>query len=131
MPGKCGGGSGKDAAGATLSPPPYSSFQLNFIAGGGAGIVETVLTYPLDLVRTRIQMTRGASNHPTVAGLLVQVARESDEGPARLFRGLLPPLLSEVPRRALKFTANDFYKQRLLLLGGGDNAQQQGAYVYA
>lgn len=113
---------------AFLSPPPYSSFTLNLMAGGGAGIIETILTYPLDLVRTRFQMARNAdltssSNSsiitkpdalgrpprfsPTVAGMLMQICR--DEGFFHLYRGLLPPLLSEVPRRALKFSANDFF----------------------
>lgn len=118
---------------AFLPPPPYSSFTLNLIAGSGAGIVETILTYPLDLVRTRFQMARNAdltssSNYssiitktnalghpphlsPTVAGMLIQISK--DEGVYRLYRGLLPPLLSEVPRRALKFSANDFFKDLL------------------
>ena len=115
---------------AARPQPPPSSFYLNLLAGGGAGIIETIVTYPLDLVRTRIQMQRGSSgsNSTTVGGLLVRIARE--EGVLPLFRGLLPPLLTEFPRRALKFSANEMYKQRLLLLNGGQQQHGNGAYGY-
>jgi len=136
---------------AFLPSPPYSSFTLNVIAGGGAGVVETILTYPLDLVRTRFQMMRYVDitnsssrssssstitttttafprpprSSPTVVGMLVQITRE--EGFWRLYRGLLPPLLSEVPRRALKFSANDFFKQRLA--SSSPSLNKNGEYV--
>ena len=33
-----------------------SSFTINLLAGGGSGCLETVITYPLDLVKTRLQL---------------------------------------------------------------------------
>lgn len=100
--------------------PTYSPAMLNLIAGGGAGVVETTLTYPLDLARTRIQMTKaGTAASPTPLLALLRGIVRTEGGVLRLYRGLLPPLVSEVPRRALKFTTNDAYTRLLLQLQDG------------
>jgi hypothetical protein len=36
-----------------------SPLFVNVVAGGGAGLIETIATYPIDLVKTRIQLLRG------------------------------------------------------------------------
>ena len=107
---------------SNTAPKPYSAFAVSLVAGGGAGVIETILTYPLDLVRTRLQMLQDTTGNgadlipskfpcrrhsPGIMRLLASIAQE--EGFLRLYRGLLPPLISEVPRRALKFSANEFY----------------------
>jgi hypothetical protein len=98
------------------SLPKYSPAVVSVVAGGGAGVVETTLTYPLDLVRTRVQMTKDSSTN--LAVLLRSIVTE-EGGIGRLYRGLLPPLISEVPRRALKFTAFDTYSRGLVEQDGG------------
>ncbi|TFJ80010.1 hypothetical protein NSK_008568 [Nannochloropsis salina CCMP1776] len=107
---------------SNTAPKGYSAFAVSLVAGGGAGVIETILTYPLDLVRTRLQMLQDTTGNvanlipskfprrrhsPGIIRLLASIAQE--EGFLRLYRGLLPPLISEVPRRALKFSANEFY----------------------
>jgi solute carrier family 25 2-oxodicarboxylate transporter 21 len=86
------------------SPPPLlPSWVVPVLAGGGAGLVETVLTYPLDLIKTRQQ----ASTAPiSVWRTLTDVLREGSGGVMGLYRGITAPLLSEVPRRAFKFGFN-------------------------
>lgn len=80
--------------------------MVNVLAGGLAGAVETTLSYPLDLAKTRQQL-RG--NKPqSVARIISEIARE--RGVRGLYVGLSAPLVSEVPRRALKFGANGFYR---------------------
>lgn len=103
----------------------FSPATVNLVAGGGAGVVETTLTYPLDLARTRIQMQVGGkkgggrhSSSSSLLGVLRGVVAEGKGGVKQLWRGLLPPLVAEAPRRALKFTANDAYTQALQ--GGND-----------
>lgn len=118
------------AAAAASQHHPYSTpAMVNLVAGGGAGVVETTLTYPLDLARTRIQMHRGGgggggsgASSSSLLGVLRAVEREG--GVHQLYRGLLPPLVSEVPRRALKFTANDAYTQVLFGKDGGQGMNQ-------
>eukprot|EP00928_Gymnodinium_smaydae_P091330 TRINITY_DN75039_c0_g1_i1.p1 TRINITY_DN75039_c0_g1~~TRINITY_DN75039_c0_g1_i1.p1 ORF type:complete len:284 (+),score=51.56 TRINITY_DN75039_c0_g1_i1:152-1003(+) len=82
---------------------------VNVLAGGLAGAVETSITYPLDLAKTRQQLSTSSSS--TVPRLLREVY--SDGGVQALYRGLSAPLVSEVPRRALKFAANGVYKDEL------------------
>lgn len=91
---------------------PLGELTINILAGGLAGAVETTLTYPLDLTKTRQQLsTSRSSSVPTV---LLEVY--SQQGLGGLYRGLAAPLVSEVPRRALKFTMNGMFKERLCLL---------------
>lgn len=101
----------------TPTKEPLSPAVLNLIAGGGAGVVETTLTYPLDLARTRLQMAKEGPGTSLLA--LLRGIVDTEGGVLRLYRGLLPPLVSEVPRRALKFTANDAYTRLLLPLKQG------------
>eukprot|EP00927_Polykrikos_kofoidii_P008736 TRINITY_DN13642_c0_g1_i1.p1 TRINITY_DN13642_c0_g1~~TRINITY_DN13642_c0_g1_i1.p1 ORF type:complete len:298 (-),score=35.82 TRINITY_DN13642_c0_g1_i1:85-978(-) len=90
--------------------PGGNDLVISALAGGLAGAVETVLTYPLDLAKTRQQLcTSGAST--TTPKVIVEVWR--NEGSRALFRGLAVPLSSEVPRHALKFGLNSFFVSRL------------------
>ena len=88
---------------------PRSAFEVNVLAGGGAGLIETTATYPLDLAKTRQQLTVSSSDStPTV---LRKVLRAS--GVRGLYAGISAPLISEVPRRSLKFTMNGVFKEKL------------------
>ncbi len=101
--------------------------MVSVVAGGGAGVVETTLTYPLDLARTRVQMAKGSSSN-SLAALLRAIVKE-EGGVHRLYRGLLPPLVSEVPRRALKFTAFDTFTRGLRRLGGDGGGGSSPRFV--
>ncbi|XP_027856861.1 mitochondrial 2-oxodicarboxylate carrier isoform X2 [Xiphophorus couchianus] len=58
------------------------------IAGGSAGLVEICLMHPLDVVKTRI---------------------------FGFYKGILPPILAETPKRAVKFFTFEQYKKVLSL----------------
>ena len=81
------------------------------IAGGGAGLIETVATYPLDLVKTQQQLSGTSSVSQSLRAV---VGRAGVRG---LFKGLSSPVVSEVPRRALKFGANGAYTNKAHELG--------------
>ena len=96
----------------TMVPPPSSAWVIPVLAGGGAGLIETVLTYPLDLIKTRQQVT---TSPLSVGRTLTAVARGN--GVLGFYRGLSAPVLSEVPRRAFKFGFNARLQRLLKDLG--------------
>ncbi|KAI0776670.1 mitochondrial carrier [Trametes elegans] len=109
-----------------MSAPPAERkplpFVANFAAGAIAGISEILTFYPLDVVKTRMQLETGKSKHG-VLGSFKTIVKE--EGFGRLYRGLVPPLLMEAPKRATKFAANDFWGKQFLALTGQKKMNQQ------
>jgi len=75
------------------------------VAGGCAGSVEVSLMHPLDLVKTRFQVQKSKSS---IAGTFSQIIRT--EGPSSLYKGIVPALLQDAPKRATKFFAFEQYK---------------------
>jgi len=95
-------------------------FGYQFGAGAFAGVTEICVFYPLDVVKTRMQLDTGKSQ-----GLL-QTFRSiiAQEGASRLYKGLVPPLLLEAPKRAVKFAANDFWGKTYLSLSENKSMTQ-------
>ncbi|KAA1466910.1 mitochondrial carrier [Dentipellis sp. KUC8613] len=89
-------------------------FPVTFAAGAIAGISEILTFYPLDVVKTRMQLETGKSKG--LFGSFQSIIKE--EGFGRLYRGLVPPLLLEAPKRATKFAANDFWGKTFRNLTG-------------
>ncbi|KAF8507690.1 mitochondrial carrier [Hysterangium stoloniferum] len=96
-------------------------FAANFAAGAIAGISEILTFYPLDVVKTRMQLETGKSTVGLVGSLRAIVAQE---GFGRLYRGLAAPLMLEAPKRAVKFAANDFWGKTFLSIGGTTSMTQ-------
>lgn len=92
----------------------------SFAAGAIAGISEVLTMYPLDLVKTRAQLMVG-QNVGTFA-LLKNIAKQ--EGMSGLYRGIIPPIFMEAPKRATKFAANDMWGQFYRKLFAVDKANQ-------
>lgn len=101
-------------------------FIANFAAGAIAGVSEILTFYPLDVVKTRMQLETGKSNVGLV-GTFKNIVRQ--EGVGRLYRGLVPPLLLEAPKRATKFAANDFWGKTYLNLTGQKKMTQELAIL--
>ncbi|GJE95620.1 mitochondrial carrier [Phanerochaete sordida] len=101
-------------------------FVANFAAGAIAGVSEILTFYPLDVVKTRMQLETGKSNAGLVGTFKNIVAQE---GFGRLYRGLVPPLLLEAPKRATKFAANDFWGKTYLNLTGQKKMTQELAIL--
>ncbi|KAF8884472.1 mitochondrial carrier [Infundibulicybe gibba] len=95
-------------------------FAANFAAGAIAGVSE--ILHSTHLVKTRMQLATGKSQHGLV-GTFKSIVKE--EGAGRLYRGLVPPLLLEAPKRAVKFAANDFWGRTYLELTGESKMTQQ------
>jgi len=65
--------------------------------------------YPLDVVKTRIQLQQGKGSGADAYNGMVDCFRKivKNEGFSRLYRGITAPILMEAPKRATKFAAND------------------------
>lgn len=106
----------------TTQQPKPLPFVATFAAGAIAGVSEILTFYPLDVVKTRMQLETGKSSVGLVGSFKKIIA---EEGAGRLYRGLVPPLLLEAPKRAVKFAANDFWGKTYLGLTGESKMTQQ------
>ena len=97
---------------------------VRFLAGFVGSSVSSVLTAPLDVLRSRYQSRAfreaRAAQHSTlgtgVGSMLASIVR--DEGPRALFRGLGVQLIGVGPSRALSIGAYSFFKAELTKLPG-------------
>jgi solute carrier family 25 2-oxodicarboxylate transporter 21 len=92
----------------------------SFAAGAIAGVSEVLTMYPLDVVKTRSQLLVGKSVG-TFASLSNIVKQE---GARRLYRGIIPPICMEAPKRAIKFSANEMWGQFYRKLFGVEKTTQ-------
>lgn len=94
----------------------YAALALMQItAGGSAGFVEVCLMHPLDLIKTRFQIQRGPDD-PTRYTSMLDCVRKMyrTEGALSFYKGILPPILAETPKRATKFFTFEQYKKIFL-----------------
>ncbi|KAG4440901.1 hypothetical protein IFR05_003591 [Cadophora sp. M221] len=84
-------------------------FIYQFAAGAVAGVSEILVMYPLDVVKTRIQLQSGTAVGEDAYSGMMDCFRKivRNEGVSRLYRGIEAPILMEAPKRATKFAAND------------------------
>mmetsp|Transcript_18308 Transcript_18308/g.39571 ORF Transcript_18308/g.39571 Transcript_18308/m.39571 type:complete len:392 (+) Transcript_18308:43-1218(+) len=81
------------------------------IGGFSAGIVGTLLGFPLDLVKTRMQtqLSSSATNKLSTISLLSHILRT--EGISNVYKGVGPPLLSLSIVNTLSFTSYSYFRQ--------------------
>ncbi|KAI4251623.1 MAG: hypothetical protein LQ352_004744 [Teloschistes flavicans] len=89
-------------------------FIYQFGAGAVAGVSEfasadIALRYPLDVVKTRVQLQQGKGVGEEGYNGMMDCFRKiiKNEGPSRLYRGIAAPIMMEAPKRATKFAANE------------------------
>ncbi|CAN0105417.1 unnamed protein product [Ectocarpus sp. 4 AP-2014] len=92
----------------TESESAASSAISGLVAGAAVSTSKQLLLYPVDTVKTRLQLPR-------------------DGSPPELFRGLydgvLPPLLAGLPSGALFFSAKDAFSTAINNISGGQYAE--------
>ncbi|CRK23944.1 hypothetical protein BN1723_003083 [Verticillium longisporum] len=97
-------------------------FVYQFAAGAIAGVSEILMMYPLDVVKTRVQLqtgvpTAGADHYNGMIDCFRKIVR--NEGSqilfffifsfSRLYRGISAPILMEAPKRATNFNPGQQY----------------------
>lgn len=81
------------------------------IAGGVGGMIFWTVTYPVDVVKSRIQVN---STSESLGLLLMQIARK--EGVGALYSGLSPTLIRTIPATATLFVTYEYTKKFLHIL---------------
>lgn len=98
-----------------------ASFQL--IAGGSAGCIEVSIMHPLDLVKTRFQIQatpiagQESQHYTGIVDCMKKMYRS--EGLLSFWKGILPPIFAETPKRAWKFFTFEQF-QKVFNFGGPD-----------
>ncbi|XP_076236071.1 mitochondrial 2-oxodicarboxylate carrier [Calliopsis andreniformis] len=83
-------------------------------AGGCAGFVEACIMHPMDLIKTRFQLQvkhaqYDALYYTGIGDCMKKMYR--NEGLAAFWKGILPPIVMETPKRAVKFFSFEQYKK--------------------
>jgi len=88
----------------------------SLIAGAGAGLVSSIVTCPLDLVKTRLQARGGTASSAAPVEGLIGTFRSiyAGEGIRGLYRGLAPTIYGYLPTWAIYFTVYDRVKAELM-----------------
>lgn len=106
----------------------YKRMGQQFIAGGSAGLVEICLMHPLDVIKTRFQLQGSAASttqYRSISHCFTTMYRT--EGFMSFYKGILPPIFAEMPKRAVKFFCFERYQDML----AGDNPKTPLIYAIA
>lgn len=103
-------------------------FQQYMLAGSVAGMVEHMAMFPVDLVKTRMQMLQsaGGSAHRAVYKAFFAIMKK--EGPLGLYRGIGAMGLGAGPAHAVYFGAYETLKERF---GGNASGHHPVAHALA
>ncbi|KAJ6512068.1 mitochondrial NAD transporter [Mycena polygramma] len=89
--------------------PKWSARSM--IAGAGGGLIASVATCPLDVVKTKLQAQRAVQGHHGYEGILDTVKSiAKHDGLRGFYRGLGPTILGYLPTWAIYFSVYDGIK---------------------
>ena len=119
-----------------MDKPKEMSFLKNaaiqLAAGGSAGCIEVMIMHPLDLIKTRFQLQNNTVSGPGSEQQHYKGVRDCarkmyhQEGMLSFWKGILPPILVETPKRAWKFFTFEQF-QKVFLFG----SDKPGALTYS
>lgn len=96
------------------------SFLIHFLSGSIAGSVATVVSFPFDVIRTRLV---AQSEQKIIYNGLIHSCRDifQNEGLLKFFRGLLPTIVQVAPHAGVQFMSYKFFNNLYTnLLAQGD-----------
>ncbi|KAK4049333.1 hypothetical protein OIO90_005462 [Microbotryomycetes sp. JL221] len=91
----------------------------SMLAGAGAGLVSSVVTCPLDVIKTRLQASGAHSGPQGLVDTFSSIWRY--DGFRGLYRGLGPTIIGYLPTWAIYFTVYDTVKSRMGSIRGNDD----------
>lgn len=103
---------------------PVKQAGMQIISGGTAGFIEICIMHPLDIAKTRLQMqvtaSNGGGNATHYKGVLDCFAKMyKQEGLFSYWKGILPPILVETPKTAVRFFT--FEQSKKVFLFGAES----------
>ncbi|CAI5738667.1 unnamed protein product [Hyaloperonospora brassicae] len=106
------------AAAATSMRMPSSRFTYQHFAGGAVGgMAAALLTSPLEVVKTRLQIRGGGGSFGTQTTFGVMRSIGKAESVFGLWRGITPTLIGVIPARAIYFGSYSTFKEKLSAYG--------------
>jgi hypothetical protein len=103
------------------------SVAQRMMAGTMAGLCQTTITYPLELIRTRLSLGAALSGveYKGILDCLKLTVRH--EGVAALYKGIGPTYISGAPYVGLQMTFFDVYRELLVPSGGSSGGDGDGS----
>ncbi|KIM58778.1 hypothetical protein SCLCIDRAFT_1218328 [Scleroderma citrinum Foug A] len=102
----------------------------SFIAGAGSGIIVSITTCSLDVIKTRLQAQQAVprqQGYQGVLGIFKTILRQ--DGIRGLYRGLGPTILAYLPNTAIYFAVYDGVKARFGEHPPGDGPRSRHIYL--
>lgn len=123
------GEASKTPAGTTTAYRTTAKWTVNsMIAGAGGGLVASIATCPLDVVKTKLQAQRAVQGQAGYLGTIATIKTILREnGLKGLYRGLGPTVLGYLPTWAIYFAVYDGIKS---YFGSPPLGQRQAGRVY-
>ncbi|KAJ2502992.1 Fe(2+) transporter [Coemansia sp. RSA 1972] len=103
--------------------PASTTLGMHLIAGAAAGIMEHSVMYPVDIVKTRMQVVGSSVAYSGVVQALRSIS--TTEGMRTLYRGVMSVVLGAGPAHAVYFATYEHTKK--ILANGQANALAAGA----
>jgi solute carrier family 25 iron transporter 28/37 len=100
--------------------PPNAGPVAHMIAGALAGITEHTVMYPVDAIKTRLQILVPGAPQAQYTGTAHAFSRiSSTEGVRALWRGVSSVIIGAGPAHALYFASYEYCKAAALRMSGG------------
>lgn len=97
-----------------IYPPPCIDDGTQ--AGAASGVAEAVTVQPLDMVKTRFQLSTGVN--PSMASAARAIMQEG--GVMRFYRGLLPEMAGMVPKTSVMYATYEMSRARMVAWNSGE-----------